>query len=53
MNKVSNKLQNSLAHVNKNNFWKVWKANFKSKDSKNSMNINELQGDQNIADYLA
>ena len=51
--KVSSKLQNSLSCTKKNNFWKVWKSNFKTKDFSNGLNINDLQGDKNIADYLA
>ena len=52
-NIISEKLQHTLMGVNKNKFWRLWKANFKPAVNTGSMTVNNLKDDNDISNHLA
>src|SRR5690349_21342753 len=52
-NHVGEKLQKNLINSNSKNFWKCWNGCFKKSKCTQSLNVNGLREDSDIANYLA
>ena len=50
---VTEKLQTNLLQSHCKKFWRLWKSSFKNNGMQNKMNINDLNDDPAIANYLA